>query len=304
MYVPTLWCQTTYFEHWKAINTIDMFLTVHPGFLSVHTLTSANWDTVGHSSLWNERNQATTGQTSVESACVFHRQKDNPSVSDTEWWFCAEGYYIQDCSNLQVKVVRSECIISWCDILVINSSILSSEQSKVLLEHFFSEPFMFFSVQVLICQVTCYIAEDQLFQWTEKVGYIINQMNICSRFWCDIMHFNMSWQWIQFYLAGWLYSLVWCRFLTVCSTDNWTSLCCQTALWLNTRQQTICTVALLPSYVLFIAALTMESLSARHWSSPIYSRVFQLPVIDCACKNFSNAYIKTSFVTCPLRYFC
>lgn len=138
---------------------------------------------------------------------------------------------------------------------------------------------MFFSVQVLICQVTCYIAEDQLFQWTEKVGYINNQMSICSRFWCDIVHLNMSWQWIQFYLAGWLYSLVWCRFLTVCSTDNWTSLCCQTALWLNTRQQTICTVALLPSYVLFIAALTMERLSARHWSSPIYSRVFQLPVM-------------------------
>lgn len=138
---------------------------------------------------------------------------------------------------------------------------------------------MFFSVQVLICQVTCYIAEDQLFQWTEKVGYIINQMNICSRFWCDNVHFNMSWQWIQSFLAGWLYSLVWCRFLTVCSTDNWTSLCCQTVLWLNTRLQTICTLALLPSYVLFIAALTMESLSALHWSSLIYSRAFQLLVI-------------------------
>lgn len=60
-------------------------LSVHPGFLSVHALTSANWDTVGHSSLWNERNQATTGQTSVESACVFHRQKDNTSVSNTQW---------------------------------------------------------------------------------------------------------------------------------------------------------------------------------------------------------------------------
>lgn len=104
-------------------------------------------------------------------------------------------------------------------------------------------------------------------------------MNICSRFWCDNVHFNMSWQWIQSYLAGWLYSLVWCRFLTVCSTDNWTSLCCQTALWLNTRLQTICTLALLPSYVLFIAALTMESLSALHWSSLIYSRAFQLLVI-------------------------
>lgn len=70
-------------------------------FLSAHVLTSANWDVVGHVSVWNERNLVGSGQTGVESACVFHRQKDNPSV--------------------------------------------------------------------LICQVTCYIAEDQLFQWTEKV---------------------------------------------------------------------------------------------------------------------------------------
>lgn len=70
-------------------------------FLSVYVLTSANWDAVGHASLWNERSQPVTGRSSEESACVFFRQKDNPSV--------------------------------------------------------------------LICQVTCYIAEDQLFQWTEKV---------------------------------------------------------------------------------------------------------------------------------------
>uniref|UniRef100_H3CQD2 Proteasome assembly chaperone 1 n=1 Tax=Tetraodon nigroviridis TaxID=99883 RepID=H3CQD2_TETNG len=70
-------------------------------FLSVHALASSHWDVVGHSLLWNERNDSTTAKTAVESACVFHRQKDNPSV--------------------------------W------------------------------------ICQVTCYIAEDQLFQWIEKV---------------------------------------------------------------------------------------------------------------------------------------
>jgi len=70
-------------------------------FLSVYVLTSANWDTVGHASAWNERSRPVTGQTSEESACVFYRHKDNPSV--------------------------------------------------------------------LICQLTCYIAEDQLFQWTEKV---------------------------------------------------------------------------------------------------------------------------------------
>ncbi|XP_040007500.1 proteasome assembly chaperone 1 [Xiphias gladius] len=70
-------------------------------FLSMYVLTSANWDTVGHASVWNERSRAVTGQTSAESACVFYRQKDDPSV--------------------------------------------------------------------LICQVICYIAEDQLFQWTEKV---------------------------------------------------------------------------------------------------------------------------------------
>ncbi|KAM7374706.1 hypothetical protein PAMP_007349 [Pampus punctatissimus] len=70
-------------------------------FLSVYVLTSANWDAVGHASVWNERSRAVTGQSSEESACVFYRHKDNPSV--------------------------------------------------------------------LICQLTCYIAEDQLFQWTEKV---------------------------------------------------------------------------------------------------------------------------------------
>lgn len=30
----------------------------------------------------------------------------------------------------------------------------------------------FLSLKVLICQVTCYVAEDQLFQWTEKVCFI------------------------------------------------------------------------------------------------------------------------------------
>ncbi|XP_074467880.1 proteasome assembly chaperone 1 [Sebastes fasciatus] len=70
-------------------------------FLSVYVLTSENWDTVGHAAVWNERSRAVTGITSEESACVFYRHKDNPSV--------------------------------------------------------------------LMCQATCYIAEDQLFQWTEKV---------------------------------------------------------------------------------------------------------------------------------------
>ncbi|XP_026228363.1 proteasome assembly chaperone 1 [Anabas testudineus] len=70
-------------------------------FLSVYVLTSANWDAVGHASVWNERSRPATVQTSGESACIFYRHKDNPSV--------------------------------------------------------------------LICQVTSYIAEDQLFQWAEKV---------------------------------------------------------------------------------------------------------------------------------------
>ncbi|KAM3868706.1 proteasome assembly chaperone 1 [Diretmus argenteus] len=70
-------------------------------FLSVYVLNSANWDTVGHASIWNERTQVGAGQTSKESACLFYQHKDNPSV--------------------------------------------------------------------LLCQVTCYVAEDQLYQWTEKV---------------------------------------------------------------------------------------------------------------------------------------
>ncbi|KAM9846908.1 proteasome assembly chaperone 1 [Aulostomus maculatus] len=70
-------------------------------FLSVYVLTSSNWDAVGHVSVWNERSRGVTGQSSEESACVFYRRKENPSV--------------------------------------------------------------------LICQLTCYVAEDQQFQWTEKV---------------------------------------------------------------------------------------------------------------------------------------
>ncbi|XP_034540386.1 proteasome assembly chaperone 1 [Notolabrus celidotus] len=70
-------------------------------FLSVYVLTSAKWDAVGHASVWNERSRAVSGQSSEESACVFYRQKDDPSV--------------------------------------------------------------------LICQVNGYIAEDQLFQWAQKV---------------------------------------------------------------------------------------------------------------------------------------
>lgn len=35
-------------------------------------------------------------------------------------------------------------------------------------------------LKVLICQVTCYVAEDQLFQWTEKVClyYKISRMTL------------------------------------------------------------------------------------------------------------------------------
>lgn len=59
-----------------------MCVSVHTGFLSVYVLTSTKWDKVGHASVWNEMSQAATGQTGVESACVFYRQKDNPSVSE------------------------------------------------------------------------------------------------------------------------------------------------------------------------------------------------------------------------------
>ncbi|XP_029375421.1 proteasome assembly chaperone 1 [Echeneis naucrates] len=50
------------------------------GFLSVYFLSSEKWDEVGHASLWNERSRSVTGQSSEESACVFYRHKDNPSV--------------------------------------------------------------------------------------------------------------------------------------------------------------------------------------------------------------------------------
>ncbi|KAM4547451.1 proteasome assembly chaperone 1 isoform 2-T2 [Fundulus diaphanus] len=70
-------------------------------FLSAYVLASANWDAAGRALAWNERSRSGTGQSGEESACVFYRHKDDPSV--------------------------------------------------------------------LICNVTCYIAEDQLFEWTEKV---------------------------------------------------------------------------------------------------------------------------------------
>ncbi|XP_069001894.1 proteasome assembly chaperone 1 [Embiotoca jacksoni] len=67
-------------------------------FLSAYVLSSDTWEAVGRASAWNERSRAAAGE---ESACVFYRRKDDPSV--------------------------------------------------------------------LICSVTGYLAEDQLFQWTEKV---------------------------------------------------------------------------------------------------------------------------------------
>ena len=44
---------------------------------------------------------------------------------------------------------------------------------------------LFFSLKVLMCQVTSYIAEDQLFQWTEKVGYVYTIMHYLH---CSVIH--------------------------------------------------------------------------------------------------------------------
>ncbi|XP_061905054.1 proteasome assembly chaperone 1 isoform X2 [Entelurus aequoreus] len=79
-------------------------------FLSVYVLASAKWDAVGHMSVWNERSRAGTGQSGEQSACVFYRHKEAPSV--------------------------------------------------------------------LICQLTCYVAEDQQFQWTEKVFDCLQQRDL------------------------------------------------------------------------------------------------------------------------------
>lgn len=63
-------------------------------------------------------------------------------------------------------------------------------------------------------------------------------------------------------------SFVSCRCSTACSTESWMWRCCQTALWLITRQQTICAAAPLPSCALSTPLLSVMSLSASHWSSP------------------------------------
>lgn len=68
--------------NWHTFLSFALSLSISAGFLSAHVLTSANWEVVGHASAWNERNLAGISQTGVDSGCVFHRQKDNPSVSD------------------------------------------------------------------------------------------------------------------------------------------------------------------------------------------------------------------------------
>ncbi|XP_029304676.1 proteasome assembly chaperone 1-like [Cottoperca gobio] len=95
-------------------------------FLSVYVLTSENWDAVGHASVWNERSRAGAGTSSEESACVFYRRKDDPSV--------------------------------------------------------------------VICQVTCYVAEDQLFQWTEKVFDCLEhrQLNVTVLSDCSVAEYKTA----------------------------------------------------------------------------------------------------------------
>ncbi|CAL8365201.1 unnamed protein product [Lota lota] len=65
-------------------------------FLSVYVLTSANWEAVGHASLSNAGNQNICGQTSIEPACVFYRNKDIPAVI-----LCKISGYIEEDQQFQ-----------------------------------------------------------------------------------------------------------------------------------------------------------------------------------------------------------
>ncbi len=59
-----------------------------------------------------------------------------------------------------------------------------------------------------------------------------------------------------------------CRFLSVCSTESWMWLCCQTALWLSSRQQTMGAWAPPPSCALSTPVLSVVRWPVSHWSSP------------------------------------
>lgn len=63
---------------------------------------------------------------------------------------------------------------------------------------------VFLSLKVLVCQVTCYIAEDQLFQWTEKV-----------RLYSRTMSMALWWNWVVMqrnsgHFSGWSQWWRWC----------------------------------------------------------------------------------------------
>uniref|UniRef100_G3QC23 Proteasome assembly chaperone 1 n=1 Tax=Gasterosteus aculeatus aculeatus TaxID=481459 RepID=G3QC23_GASAC len=81
-------------------------------FLSVYVLTSENWDAVGHASMWNERSRPETGLTGGESACVFYRYKNNPSVFGCLQWRQLNVTVLSDSSVAEYKTADYLCCSS------------------------------------------------------------------------------------------------------------------------------------------------------------------------------------------------
>lgn len=126
-----------------------------PGFVSAYVLSSEGWTQVGWVSLWNERSRSSTRPDTAplpgEPGCVFYQQKSCQSVRiHAHPRTHAHTHRHLHCGCLYT--IHSEPLrFSLKDV------------SLWLLMVFFC------LLQVLICQCTCYVAEDQLFQWAEKV---------------------------------------------------------------------------------------------------------------------------------------
>lgn len=146
-------------------------------------------------------------------------------------------------------------------------------------------------LQVLICQVTCYIAEDQLFQWTEKVLREFTLITVrSSGVYSDPRsrgNERYSYRGPHSFSSRAALHTLNClclrhRSLTVCSSGSFRWRCCPTAPCLNTRLQTIWVVAPPPSCALCKAGLLQVHQLVGHWNSLTLWRGFLPQVLQIA----------------------
>lgn len=124
-----------------------------------------------------------------------------------------------------------------------------------------------FSVpQVLVCQVSCYVAEDQLFQWTEKV-----RLSSCC-ITCVSEHMTEPRVLTLWSCAGA------CRCFPAFNPEASVSRCCQMDPLQTTRRQTTSAAHLPLSCAPFTPLLSLVNQSARRWSNRTSSLDSQLQV--------------------------